>query len=651
MAASRVYVRGLSRLWWSITPVVAVCLLASAASAAPPAAARGADAERAPRFSLEQLATHRVPGQFVLSPDRRSVVYTHVSRFFGHPIIPGFDEDSNLFLLDLDNGARVRLTSGADATAYPAFSPDGRYVAYESQGNIWSVEIESGRTQRLTTHVSRDRGAAWSPDGSEIAFASGRWGRPALYVMAATGERDGLRQITPDGFGGLNPVWSPDGEYILFIASRDEHFYSRAIYRVPAAGGEPERLTPRDDARNNWPTFSPDGTRIAYLSDRSGYLNLWEMTPDGREHRHVYAVEEDQDYAENDYIQTIGPRWSPDGTQLLHFTNRLGNLLLISVDVASGEATRLGGEEGGYHPVGWLADDTVAFVHESYRRPPDLYLMTLGESARQVTHSGHAALGEHHFDRLESVWWTSEDGVRVHGYLRRPSWSTPEDRLPGIVFSHTYNVGQFYNQWNPIFGYMAESGYVLLFVNHRGSSGYGREFRDLPRGGFGQPQQIDIVSGAEFLRAQPGVDPDRLGMLGYSMGGYLTQLALTTRPEVFDVGVSVFGLGEITWDPQRSHQNFIWHLGGTQEELPDAWAHASPVNHVEHMRAPLLIVHSDGDPIEPLTKVWNFVHEMERHDKPYEVRIYRNEAHGLQNVDNLVDAYHRIMVFLDRHLR
>lgn len=171
MAACHAIGRAVRRLpgvlgWFGVA-----ALLATPALGAPPAAQRVADTERAPRFSLEQLATHRSPGQFVLSPDRRSVVHTH---------------------------------------------------------------------------VARDRAAAWSPDGTEITFASARWGRPALYVMAATGERNGLRQVTPDGFGGLNQVWSPDGEYILFIASRDEHFYPPSGSRratMPATTGRPSRPT------------------------------------------------------------------------------------------------------------------------------------------------------------------------------------------------------------------------------------------------------------------------------------------------------------------------------------------------------------------------------------------------------------------------
>ncbi len=608
-----------------------------------------------PAFSLERIVATRVPGQYVVSPDKKSVVYTHVGRYFGHPLIPAFGEDSNLILLDLESGQTVRLTSGPETTIYPLFSPNGRSVSFESEGDIWTVDVRTGESKPLTTHVSRDSQAAWSPDGNEIAFVSGRWGRSAIYVMSAAGEREGLRQVTPDGFGGRNPIWSPDGKYILFRAARDDvHPYASGIYRVTASGGPPERITPDDDARNVWPSFSPDGKRIAYISDRSGFLNIWEMSPNGTNHRQITDVAQDQYYSDSYYIQSVGLRWSPDGDQILYFTNRLGNLDLMTVDVASRRTSLISDKDGSHHPVDWIDDRTIAYVYEDYKTPPDLYLKRLGEdeSSKQKTYSGHAIYTEDAFDRLESVHWRSEDGVEIHGYLRRPSWSTASDvTLPALVVSHTYEVGQFYNQWNPIFSYITQSGYVLLTVNHRGSNGYGTEFRDLPRGDYGFGHVKDLASGAEFLRSLPEVDPARVGILGYSMGGYLALLAVATRPDSFKVGISVCGFSEITHERENSSTYFTWHLGGTETEIPEAYLHASPVSHVSKITAPVQIFHGEEDTIEPVTKVRNFVYEMDKYDKTYELWIYQNETHGLTQLNNQLDSYQRVMNFLQMNLR
>lgn len=608
-------------------------------------------AAHTPAFTLQQIVSTHAVGQFVLSPDRSSVVFTHVGRYFGHPLLPAYGEDSNLDLLKLASGERTRLTSGDASKAYPAFSPDGRYLSYESAGDLWSVEIATGKAKRLNTDWRADRGAAWSPDGKEIAFVSDRWGRSNIYVMSAQGEREGLRMVTPDGIGGTNPVWSPDGKTLFFAAALDEHFYSRGIYSISAAGGgQPQRVTPADDARNSWVTFVPDGSRVAYISDRGGYLNVWTMAPDGSDQQQLTREEQDQDYPENDYIQTMGLRFSPDGKRLLYFTNRLGNLDLKIVDLRGGASKFVENKDGAHHPVGWIDDKTVAFVYENYRTPPELYVKPLSGEARRLTYTSHAAFRPENFERLESVTWKSADGVTVHGYLRRPSWAKPGERLPGLVLSHTYNVGQFYNQWSPIFNYIVQSGYVVLMVNHRGSNGYGTKFRDLPKGNWGFEQLKDIESAAGYLRALPDVDAKRVGMLGYSMGGYLTQLAVTNRPALFDAAVAVFGLGEIVADPQRSSKNYIWHLGGTEPEILDRYRNASPVTRVQDMRTPLMIVHSDGDPIEPVTKIRNFVYEMDKYGKRYELALYSNEAHGLRLPEHQLDSYQRIMQFLDRYL-
>lgn len=610
-----------------------------------------------PAFTLEHVTQNRSIGMVVLSPDRSTVVYSHVGRYFGHPVLPAYGEDNNLFLLTLATGRIVRLTTGTASKAYPAFSPDGRFVTHESEGDIWSVEIATGRTRRLTTDWMADRSAVWSPDGKEIAFYSTRWNRSAMYVMSAEGERAGLRKVAelgdvwPQGFGGQGPVWTADGKGLLFCLGREAHFYSREIYRVSSAGGaEPERLTPPDNSRNNWPSPSPDGKRIAYIADRSGYLNIWTMAPDGTDHRQVTRAEQDQDYIENDHIQTMGLRWSPDGRRILYFTNRLGNLELQAVDVMSGAVQVVENKDGSHHPVGWLDDQTVAYVYESYRSTPEIFVKPLKGAARQVTHSTYAAFRPEHFEKLETATWQSADGVKVHGYLRRPSWLKPGERLPGLVMSHTYNVGQYYNQWVPIFSYIVQSGYIVLQVNHRGSSGFGKKFRELPKGNWGHAQLKDHVSAAAYLRALPEVGTGRVGMLGYSMGGYLTQLAITNEPQLFDAAVAVFGLGELYGDPARNLKNYLWHFGGSQVQFPEGYARSSPITKVSQMRTPLLIIHSDADPIEPVTKVRNLTSEMDKFGKSYEVKIYSNEAHGLKLLEHQQDSYERIMAFLDRHL-
>ncbi|HXN64673.1 MAG TPA: S9 family peptidase [Candidatus Acidoferrales bacterium] len=605
-----------------------------------------------PAFSLEEIVETRAPGQFVLSPDRSTAVFNYASRYFGHPLFPDFGNDNNLFLVSLQTGERRQLTSGTRPKTYPVFSPDGNFVAYESEGDIWSVNVHTGVAARLTTNVASDRSAAWSPDGHSIAFISSRWGRPAIYVMDARGENEALRRITPEGTAGALPTWSPDGSFILFTGTRGESFYSREIYRVSAAGGGTiARITPDDGARNNLPTFSPDGRLVAYISDRAGYLNIWTMRPDGTEQHQLTHVAQDQDYPENDYLQTMGLHWSPDGTRLLYFTNRFGNLDLMVVTVATGATQAIETADGEHHPVGWKDNQTVAYVYENYRTPPDLFVKAMGGTARQMTFSNHVSYTPENFDQLESVSWQSADNVTIHGYFRHPSNMRPGERLPAIVTSHTYNVGQFYNQWNPIFDYIVQSGYVMLMVDHRGSNGYGVAFRDLPKGDWGFAQLKDIETAAAWLRARPEVDPARVGMMGYSMGGYMTLLSVGARPTLFRAAVDVFGLGEIYGDPLHDSKNYVWHIGGTELEKPEEYKKRSPVTYAAQIQTPLLMIGSDGDPIEPVTKTYNMIQALDKNHKKYEAYVYTNELHGLKMLDHQLDSYQRVVAFLDRYLK
>ena len=339
--------------------------------------------------------------------------------------------------------------------------------------------------------------------------------------------------------------------------------------------------------------------------------------------------------------------------RVLHYAIRDGNLDLVVADLRAATHAVVSVTDGSHHPVGWLDDRTIAYAYENFHTPPDLFVRGVdsGAAPRQVTWSSRPIFQPAHFDRIERVRWTSAGGVDVSGFVRRPSHAAPGARLPALVMSHTYNVGQFYNQWNPILSHIVQSGYVMLTVDHRGSGGYGVAFRDLPKGNWGFAQLDDLVSAAGVLRARPDVDPARVGVMGYSMGGYLTLLAMTNAPDVFKAGASIFGLGEITADPQRSSRNYVWHIGGSEAERPEAYRRASPVTRTSAVQGPILIVHSDGDPIEPVTKVHNFTQALARDGKEFEVVIYPNEAHGLRRLEHQRDSVERLLVFLDRTLR
>jgi dipeptidyl aminopeptidase/acylaminoacyl peptidase len=598
-----------------------------------------------PRFSLEEAVSTRTLGQFSLSADGRSAAYVLAGFYFGFPVIPRMGEDNNVRVVRLDGGRGLQVTTGAQPKTHPLFSPDGTRIEFESEDDVWVAHIETGASWRVTTNGARDRDAAWSPDGKRVVFVSERGGRTDLWIASAEGERHGLTRITDDAAAEEDPQWSPDSRWVVFASHRpDDHYYASGIYRVPAGGGAPERLTPAGTADNEAPRLSPDGTRLAYISDKGGFSRVWIAAADGSGAREVDTGPFDAAAPH----WRVEPHWSADGRRILVSVNRQGSYDLISIDTRSGAASVLRAGGGMNHAVGFAFDGAPVYVHESPSSPPDLFVLPETGEPRAQTHSGHAAVRAEHFAERRHVAFRSTDGFDLQGTLLLPRGLRPGQRLPAIVNLHPNSYGQFVDQWNPFFDYLAVSGYALLDLDHRGSSGHGRAYRDAAIGTWGTGTLEDVKAAAAWLKAQPFVDGDRVGVMGLSFGGYLTLLALVQEPALFAAGIDLMGVADRRG--ALAGRNFVFHVGKTEAEAPELYARLSPITQMGALRAPLLILHSDQDRNVAPEQTYSLIDELRLRQKPFEVRIYPGEAHGLADPAHQLDSYRRIVAFLGRTL-
>ena len=318
------------------------------------------------------------------------------------------------------------------------------------------------------------------------------------------------------------------------------------------------------------------------------------------------------------------------------------------IAVEDGRIEVAGAGNGQHHEVGWARDGSLVFAYENAWSPPDLFVQRRGGPRRQVTFSSHVAFRAEHFATVRRVAFPSADGLTIQGFLLTPSSLAPGDRIPAVVNLHPNGYGQFYDQWSPFIHYMAQSGYAMLLVDPRGSAGYGRAFREAQIGAWGTKTARDVEAAAAFIRAQPFVDPERVGVMGLSFGAYQALLALTKTPELFQAGVDMMGptdrRGGFT-DRYRALQ-----IGATEAENPALYDRVSPITSVKDLRAPLLILHSDQDRNVAPEFTYRLVDELERHRKAYELHIYPGEAHGLADPKHQRDSYERIVRFFDRYL-
>ena len=623
--------------------MILAALLTLAATTGVVAQAPGVD-PRPPALSLEEIVRTRTPGHFAVSRDGRRVVHALSGFHFGFPVVPRFGEDNNLRVIDAETGESVQATTGLSPKTAPRFSPDGTRVLFESEGDLFVVELAGGATRRLTTHPSRDHDAEWSPDGRSIVFVSDRAGRTDLWIMSASGEREALRRLTDDSASESDPEFAPDGASITFSATRpDEHYFSSGLYSVPAGGGAPSRLTPRDDRDNHTLRHSPDGTRIAYISDRTGFARVVLANPDGSNPQTV-------DTPPGDCASPhwrVAPQFSADGKRILVSLGREGRFDLVEIDVASARARVLREADGHHHALGYRSDGAPLYVHENYFSPPDLVVLAAAGS-RRLTHSGHARYQPAAFAERRRVTFPSADGFVVHATLLTPR-GPQAGPLPAVVNLHPNSYGQFFDHWSPYFDYLATSGYAVLNVDQRGSSGYGRAYRDAAIGQWGTGTYEDVKAAARWLGARPDVDRSRIGVMGLSFGGYLTLMGLVRDPDLFAAGIDLMGV--VDRRGRFAGRNTLFHVGPTEAENPDLWARISPITQIAKLRAPLLILHADEDRNVSVEQTHILVDELVRHGKNHEVRIYQGEAHGLADPQNQLDSYQRILAFFDRHLR
>lgn len=511
-------------------------------------------------------------------------------------------------------------------------------LAFAAAGAVWVLGAGCLRRLDLPAEASLPS-RPWGPDGQLIVQY-----RDGDRRFVAVADRGGhLIWRTQAGFRWRGGAVGWAGSRVLVLRTSDARSRRRLVAADPATAVEETLLYEEDPAGLNGapgPVISPDGTAVAVYLAPNGWDNLHVLElATGALTR--LSVGEWEDFGHS----ADPPEWSPDSRRLVFASSRgaLGERQLYVASRDGATVTRITDHRGTSCDAVWSPDGArIAYLHAGLQSACDVWLWD-GQTSRALVESLPAAFTRARIVVPEEVRYPSAyDGTPVPAYLWRPAG---EGRHPALIWIHGGPMRQMRAGWPPLHSYMlfyafhqylAERGYAALWVNYRGGIGYGRAWergaRAVPRG-QGVVDGGDVVGGAAFLREQPFVDPDRVGIWGLSWGGYLTLSALTRHPGMFSVGVNLAGM----WDMDLEHPR----------ELPAY----SPKELGHQLRDPLYNLQGTADRNVTFKQMDAIIRDGVRHHLPFWTEYYPGEVHVFEHREVWEDAFGKIESALARHLR
>jgi dipeptidyl aminopeptidase/acylaminoacyl peptidase len=582
-------------------------------------------------------------GDVALSHDGQTIAFT--SNHGGAP---------RIWLVAASGGEPRELIEGAQ----PQWSPDDKTIAFLSRRGgeaveIWTVPAAGGAPNRITSDRSAKHGIRWSPDGSSIAYISNLNKDQDIYVVSAAGGDP--RQLTHKtnewDESRWSPEWSPDGKHLVFVSGRSD-YYSDDLWMVDADGSNLRKLTTGVWVMGN-PEWSPDGKSIAFNGDKHSEYWFEDMSE-----LFVYDVASQtlrqipMDVYVSDFEMNAHVFWSGDG-QFIYFRNIARgdtNVWAVPAD-GKGEATEITNLQGAMRSLD-IGSSTLAFTNATQVSPGDLWVMpTGGGEPRQLT--GWAA----RFRGIRSperVTFRARDGLYIDGYLYKPQIERGT-KYPALVSVHGGGTNAYGDGFHPLEQYLAQKGYVVLAIEYRGSSGYGRPFQMLSVGDWTRGQGWDAVAASDFLRSLP-YSNGKVGIYGGSYGGIMTMAAVTRDPSKFQAAAPFYGIYD--WvaaykDADRLGKIFLvtGFDGFRPDENPDMYYRNSTINFLDKVNVPLLIEHGELDRRAPYSQALRLVAALQKEGKTYQFFHYPDEHHGIHNPRNYVDAYTRMEAWFAKYLR
>ncbi|MFQ5679207.1 MAG: alpha/beta fold hydrolase [Gemmatimonadota bacterium] len=637
--------RGRSAGRWPPILLVLATSVVGAAACRPPddteATGRGV-----PRYTIEQfLATTTVRGASFSPDGSKLLISSNESGIF------------NAYALPVDGGPPERLTDSEDDAVFVVgyFPQDERFLYLQDDGgNELShlyVRQEDGSVADLTPG-----------DGLKANFLG--WAADDRSFFVATNERDArffdIYEIGVDDYARALLYRDDTGYEFADIGPGKRHIaFSKPtttsdsdVFLYDRETGEMRKLTPHEGEVANRPlAFSPDGSALYYTTDAGGEFSRlvrWEV-------------------ATGEVSTVLEPGWDVSFASF----SKNGKYLIVGINEEARTRVRVF-EMPGMEPVGlpdlsgldltsasFSRDEKrLAFYASSGRSPRNLFVMAFPDGEpRRLTRALNPDIDPNDLVEPEIVRFASYDGLEIPGLLYRPHAAGVETPVPALVWVHGGPGGQSRVGYSPLIQYLVNHGYAVYAINNRGSSGYGKTFFRLDDLKHGEADLDDCVASKAMLVGTGWVQPDRIGIIGGSYGGYMVLAALAFRPDDFAVGVDLFGISNWVrtiesippwWE---SFRLALYREIGNPDSGRDALIAKSPLFHADRIQRPLMVLQGANDPRVLKVESDEIVEAARANGVPVEYLLFEDEGHGFVKRENQEEGYRKILGFLNRYLK
>ena len=601
-------------------------------------------------LTIEKLYMTRQIGRPTWSPDGKQIAF--ISNMSGR---------NNLWLVSSEGGFPTQLTVSDQRQTSPSWSPDGKWIAYQSDydgDELWDIFLVSPKTGKVVnltqTREIAEMDPTWSPDGRYLAYLVKPKTSAAYEIDVYDMIMREIKHITintPQDKRNVNPIWSKDGKLIVYTQEQAKGTDSN-IFITDVASGQSTLLTSHEGEQLYFADdISPDGKHVLLTSNAAnGYDNVGLLD----------LATKKINWLTKDKWEIRAGEFSPDGKRITFTANVDGDEDIYLHDLATGKSTGLPISKGVNNPAGGHSafspdGKRLLYYHNGPTAPGDLWVYHLetGKS-QQITQSLVGGVRSEDMVEPYLVHYPSRDGKwTISAFLYVPFNMARNGQNAAIVYIHGGPASQSMNSFNRFIQYTVNQGYMVLAPNYRGSTGYGKEFQQANLFDMGGGDLQDVLAGVDFIKQTGHLDPKKIAVVGGSYGGYLTMMAVTKAPDLWAAGVPIVPF--VNWFTEIEHEDPVLQQSdlatmGDPVKNKALYEERSPINYIDQIKAPLLLLAGGHDPRCPKEETLQVVDAIKKQGGTAEYKIYDNEGHGFARVENQIDAYKRVGDFLLAHV-